>query len=183
MALPDLTTLANFKANQGITGTVDDAELSRLITAASAFVRSYCGRDFSSQSYSQVWSGKGAVQMPFRQYPVTAVASLTIDGVTVPPSDGVTPGYVFDDHFLMLMGYRFTRGFNNVQVSYTAGFDPIPYDLEQVVIELVGLRRSQAQTKGKSSQGMANETTTFIVKDMLPSSQTAIELYKRRIPL
>jgi len=68
--------------------------------------------------------------MMLKNFPVTSVASLSIDGVTVPPRAPLAlpqtaaswSGYVFDDVRLMLSGWTFCRGFNNVAVAYAAGF-------------------------------------------------------------
>ena len=181
--LPDLTTLANVKSWLSITGAGDDAELSRLVTAASGFVRAWCNRDFSLQTYTHTYNGKGTQSIKTRQYPIVAVTSLVIDTDVIPLApDAISNGYMFSDTEIAVRGYRFNRGFQNIQVGYQAGFAVIPSDLEQAVIELIGLKRSQAKNNGLSSKGIANETTAFIVKDLLPGTQTNLNFYKRVRP-
>ena len=83
-----------------------------------------------------------------------------------------TPGYIFTDIMLVLIGYGFNRGMANVMVSYTAGFATVPLEIEQACIELIAFRYREAQRVGMSSKGMLGETTSFIVRDVPPSVAT-----------
>ena len=99
MAAIDLTTVAlvNGWLNQG-SGT-DAALIQSAITAFSQFVLTYTGRTNlnSSASYLEVYSGSGSEILFLRNYPVTAVSSLAIDGVPIPQSTAVNlPGWVID---------------------------------------------------------------------------------------
>ncbi len=123
----DLTTLAAVKAwrSPPIATTADDAQVARIITAASAFIRRYLQRDLVSQSYGEVRNGTGGRELMLRHAPVTAIAALSIDGNEVPAApDAVSPGYVLagESGILYLRGYGFYRGVQNVAASYTAGF-------------------------------------------------------------
>jgi hypothetical protein len=147
MAAPsDLTTLANVKAwlsgNPAIGGQ-DDALLGRLITAASRFILATLQRPIIlPHAVTESYDGDGSTRMTLAQWPVTSVAALAIDGNTVPASnpaptasgylleawDGSPPGrpqtlylvgYGFSNFAL---GQGFTRAYQNVQVTYTAGY-------------------------------------------------------------
>ena len=92
----DLTTLANAKQWLGISSYTDDDLLMRLITAASFFIETYLSRRLGSQDYLEIRNGTGGQVMNFREYPVTAVAWVAVNGVSLPPApDTVTPGYRF----------------------------------------------------------------------------------------
>ena len=149
MAAGDLTTLATVKDWLGIPSgdTSKDARLSRLITSSSARIVGWLGRGILSASYSETYSGVGNARLGLRNYPVIAIASLTVDGVTVPAASGSPPagGYtvahvgspVVTGAFINLSGYCFTRGADNVAPVYTAGYATVPADIEQAAIELV----------------------------------------------
>lgn len=128
MGVPgDLTTLATVKAwrSPPIATTVDDAQISRVITAVSEFIRHYLQRNLVSQSYSEVRNGLGGRELMLRHAPVTDVAALAIDGNAIPPApDPVSPGYVLagESGILYLRGYAFRRGAQNVAATYSAGF-------------------------------------------------------------
>ncbi|HVI52917.1 MAG TPA: head-tail connector protein [Candidatus Sulfotelmatobacter sp.] len=187
MTTADLTSLDRAKAWLGLTDpdqTEDDLLLSWLITAASAFIASWCGRDFASQGYIETRDGTGNVRMPFANSPVTAVASLLIDNRPIPPGDPVSaPGYYFTPSMLMLNGFSFSRGLGNVVITYTAGLPGIPPDLEQACIELVGLRFREKDRIGLTSKGLAGESTGFQQADMPASVQTVLQFHKRILPL
>jgi hypothetical protein len=90
----------------------------------------------------------------------------------------------FDDTTLYLSGgRRFTRGRNNVQLRYTAGFDDIPVDLAQVCVETVGLRWRERDRIGHTSKSLQGETVSFTLADFSPSGQTVIDSYKRTAPV
>src|SRR5579862_2403078 len=125
MAASDLTSLANVKAwfAPPLAATSDDALLQRLITAASGFILTWLDRDLTQQSYGETRDGTGGTRLALGNTPVTAVSSVAIDGVAIPPMpDAVSPGYGFSATQLVLRGFAFTRGAQNVAVSYTAGY-------------------------------------------------------------
>lgn len=184
MAAGDLTTLTNVRAWLGITSVNDDAILSRLITSASAYIQSWINRSFALQTYSESRSGNGGAVMAFADYPVTAVSSVVIDGQTIPQSpDGQQAGYVFDANTIGLIGYRFNKGFNNVQLVYTAGYANVPFEIEQACIELLSLRYRERERIGHQSKSVQGETVSYIVKDMPDSVKTILNNYRKVIPL
>lgn len=110
--------------------SVTDALLARLITAVSTYIQTWLNRTIRNLPYTETRSGLGMPTMMLGHSPVTSVSSLTIDGQTVPARAALVlpqtaaswSGYVFDEVRLMLSGWCFSRGFNNVTVSYAAGF-------------------------------------------------------------
>jgi hypothetical protein len=181
----DLTTLTNLESWLGLaSGNEDEPLLARLITAVSAYIETWCDRQFASQSYSEVRDGTGALRMAFAQSPVTAVASVAIDGNAIPPGDAVmTPGFYFTPTMLMLNGYEFCRGLGNVALSYTAGFAATPPDVEQACIELAAMRYREMGRIGVASKSVAGESTSFVIKDMPPSVATILAPWRRVLPL
>lgn len=134
MADNDLTTLANAKAWLGINQTTDDAILVRLISAASRMVLGEIGRgSLLSRSQTEHYNGVGGSRLMLRRWPVTAVSSVTVDGVAIAaqtarplgagwalePWDGTDPGR---PQFIDLFGYRFAAGRQNIDITYRAGY-------------------------------------------------------------
>jgi hypothetical protein len=137
MADGDLTTLAHVKAWLGAGGQPlpgsDDALLARLVGAASRFVQNWLGRQIASQAYAETLDGNGGTAMLLRHWPVTAVAALSIDGLSIPAAapppnsngyrlqawDGISEA---GPQQLALVGYAFHRRRQNVAVAYTAGY-------------------------------------------------------------
>ena len=186
MATGDLTTLANVKAylSPPLVTTADDALLSRLVTAASQFIQSWLNRSIASASYSETRNGAGGTRLFLRNRPVTAISSLTIDGVAIAPSAPAPTGdgYLFDESSLYLIGHCFTRGAQNVSVHYTAGFAATPPEIEQACIALVALRYKERDRIGQGSKNVGGETVSFQQKDMPADVATILDQYRSVVP-
>lgn len=182
--MADLTTVANAKAWMGVKTTDDDALIARLIAAVSAYIQTWTNRQFAQAAYNEVRDGNDGTLLAFADYPVSAVASVTVDKLAIPyaanPGDA---GYRYDATRLWLTGYVFSRGQANVQVAYTAGYASVPPEIEQACIELVALRYKERDRIGHESKGLAGETVRFVVKDMPDSVRTILNNYKKVIPL
>lgn len=183
MAAGDLTTLANVKQWLGLAATTDDALLSRMITAYSSQIQTWLNRVILKQAYTEVRDGTGRNVLVFADYPVSAVASVAVDGNAIPAGDFVVPGYRFDATRLFLNGYTFCRGLGNVQINYTAGYDTVPPELEEAVIQVIALRYREKDRIGLQSKTLAAETVSFFVKDYPDTVRTTLNNYRKVVPL
>jgi hypothetical protein len=195
MAFGDLTCLADVTAwlqtGQNPFPATDDALLGRLITGASQFIQSWLQRQIALSDWIEVRDGDGGQRMPFANFPVNAVLSLSIDGLTIPPAPasggiggGFTAGYVFSPTELALRGYVFTRRAQNVIVSYTAGYPRVPPDIAQACIELVCQRYRERTRIGEVSKALVSgETVTFSQKDMSDDVMTLLSQYRVVAPV
>jgi hypothetical protein len=202
----DLTTLANAKQWLNISSETDDDLLTRLIHAASAFIETYLSRRLGSQTYAEIRDGTGGRVMNFREYPVTAVSLVAVNGVPLPlVPDMVTPGYRFTRTQIILQGHRFTQGWANVSLNYTAGYGPpsggwfedpwitapqpdgsipwVPFDLEQACIELVSWRYMERQHIGQSGKSLEGANVSYSVQDLPPDVRTVLDRYRRVTPV
>lgn len=131
----DLTTLAAVKAWLTIENTNSDALLSTLVTAWSRTVYGYLSIAIISRQFVERRDGVGNARMMLKQYPVTSVASLTINGQTIPAADPTSTspvGYLLEPwdgnapasmQMIDLFGpYCFWRGRQNVAATYNAGY-------------------------------------------------------------
>jgi hypothetical protein len=178
----DLVSLADVKAYLG--GDLqsnDDAVLSRLISAASAFFVTACARPILERSHSEFYDGKGNGRLYLRQTPVTAVTALSIEGANVPQAmEPGQPGWRLNGNVILLFGHWFNRGLVNVSVSYSAGYATAPADVAEAVMELVGLRYRGRDRLGKVTEsigGMA--TTSYTQRDVSPFVASVIARYTR----
>jgi uncharacterized phiE125 gp8 family phage protein len=191
MASGDLTNLADVKAWLQIGQTpfpsTDDALLSRLVTAASGFIEAWLGRQILSADWLEVRDGGGGQVMAFANFPVTAVSSLSIDGIDIPPAPadgGFGAGYVFTPTELALRGYVFTRRAQNVIVTYSAGYDTVPPDIAQACIELVCRRYRERTHIGEVTKSLGGaETVRFSQQDMSDGVATVLAQYRAVAPI
>jgi hypothetical protein len=191
MAFGDLCTLADVTAwlqtGQNPFPAVDDALLTRLVAAASRFIESWLDRRILAADWIEIRDGNGGQRLAFANFPVTAVLSLSIDGLTIPPArqdGGFGAGYVFSPTELALRGYVFTRRAQNVVATYTAGYASIPPDVAQACIELVCQRYRERSRIGEMSKAlMSGETVTFSQKDMSDDVKTLLAQYRAVAPV
>lgn len=184
MPLADLTTLDDFKSYAKVNASTDDALLRTMITAYSAAARSFMNRDITTASYSITRDGRGTSAMQLPQFPITAVSSVIVDGMPVSAQTAFgLPGYRFTETALILDGFRFTRGFGNVQVAFTAGYVEPPADIAQAVNEWVALRYKEVDRIGFASKSLAGETVSFITKAMPDSVKSVLVQHQSIAPL
>ncbi len=183
MPAVDLTTVDKLRSWLNLTGEKDDVLLASLVTAASAFAENWMTRLILSASYVETLDGNASDRMILKQYPITAVSSVIVDGYSLPVSTAYNvAGYQFDDIGIYLIGYQFTRARRNVQISYTAGYASVPLDLEQAVIEICAQRYRERDRIGLVSKGLAGETTSFSQRDMSEGARSVLQYYQRVFP-
>lgn len=190
----DLTTITEVKAwiGGGLgTNSVNDAQLSALISACSAdFIRATKRPDLLTSTYAEVRQGDGASRIALFHWPISAVATLTIGGAAVTVSaDKVAPGFYFDldidperAYNLYLIGQCFTDA-AVVKIGYTAGYATVPFDIKQAVNDWVAYRFKQnpnlGQTQSRSVEGESIQQTQ---EDAPKTALACIERYARCIP-
>jgi hypothetical protein len=191
MAFGDLTTLADVKAwlqtgQDSFPGT-DDVLLARLITAASQFIQIWLNRQIASADWRELRDGNGGQRLAFANFPVSAVLSLSIDGLAIPaspPDGGFGAGYVFSPTELALRGYVFTRRAQNVAVTYTSGYPVTPPDIAQAAIELVCQRYRERTRIGEVSRALGGgETVTYSQLDMGEDVRLLLSQYRALVPV
>lgn len=133
MAAYDLCTLPDVKAWLGRSDTNSDAVLASLITRTSRQILSYLHRPtVLPHAANEIRDGTGGVSLMLREWPVLSVSSVAVCGQAVPPMqsfatggfavepwNGVPPGHA---QLLLVGGYWFEQGTQNVSVSYRAGY-------------------------------------------------------------
>ena len=139
MASPfDLVSLADLKCWLDAVGTDDDVLLARLITQISRAILNVIDRPtILPSTYTEIRDGGNDVSIMLQEWPVIGVSSCTVDGVVIPPSPPLIAGasaqmgYVLDPsnvappgtmQRLSLRRYLFKCGFQNVTISYSAGY-------------------------------------------------------------
>jgi len=185
MAAKDLTTVAKVKSWANITDANSDVLLADLVTRASQYVLTYLSREIKQANISgERINGNGRTRIMPREWPITAISSLKVSGIVVPASvDGLLNGYAFDDRNIYLLPGSnvgvFSEGVRNVEVSYTAGYEAIPEDIEQAAIEYCAKKYKDRARIGLTSEGMAGQQTSFSQSDLTADTQANLKRYKR----
>lgn len=167
-------------------GINDDIVLAKLIKSATQTILNYISReDIVADDYTDTRSGSGQKRMQVINTPINSVDSVTIDGVAIPASTGFDkPGYSYDKESIVLAGYVFPKGLDNVVIAYNGGFASVPDDIAQVCVELVALRNSSRTRIGHQSKSLAGETVSFITDDLTSAMKGILNQgYRRVVPL
>jgi hypothetical protein len=133
MARGDLVSLAQLKAHLGVQSSADDILLASMISQISRAICTYLNRSFIwPRDVVDLFDGNGRNRIQLRNWPVVTVTAVTIDGGRLAPStDGHGVGWLLepsDDEppgamqMIMLRGGVFPRGWQNVGISYRAGY-------------------------------------------------------------
>ncbi len=179
MAAGDLTTLENAKQYLGLTAAADDTLLGRLITAASAWIKSFLNRDVLETAYLDTFDGTGTPKLMLPQYPITSLTSVTVDGVAVDLATLVFRGAVLT----RTDGAIFPMGYGNVAVSYKAGFTAIPADIEQACVEIVGWNYKVRDRIGHASKTIQGEVVAFQTQDIPNQAKTLLNNWRKVVPV
>jgi hypothetical protein len=83
----NLTTLANFKTDIGLTTTDEDAWITAKLPRVSALIARFCNRVFAKQTYSQQFRDVESDALSLSQYPIVSVTSITEDGTVLASTD------------------------------------------------------------------------------------------------
>lgn len=134
----DLVSLTDLKRWLDIAGTDDDTLLSNLITQISRTILNLIDRpSLLPSTYTEVRDGGNELSIMLGQWPVIAVSSCTVNGVSLPPSGpliagaGTPCGFALEPSStvppgtmqrLSLRGFVFTSGIQNITISYSAGY-------------------------------------------------------------
>jgi hypothetical protein len=165
----------------------DDNLLTRLITAASEWIRQETSRNYAAGNYTETRSGQGGRILFLRNPPANAVSSLYIDGAEIPArNNSVTAygqnGYTFGDDKIVLTGYSFNRGIDNIQITYSIGNNTTFPDIEQVCVEMVSLTYREIDRLGHASKVLGGEQVSFDLKALSNRSRETLDHYKSPIP-
>lgn len=193
--MPDqLAQLSDVKAYLKIADTASDLILTRLIAATSAlFLNAASRKAILTASYTETRNGNGGDRIVVRNFPVTAVASVSILGLGVPTAipnytgaTGSIPTWGFDDYSIFLNYGFFPRGRQNVQLAYTAGYAVVPDDIQEAIITLCALRYKRKNTLDVTTEKDSvngGVVMSFTTKDIPDFVQETIKNYTNDLPI
>jgi uncharacterized phiE125 gp8 family phage protein len=166
-----LDTLANVKTALLVTGTADDAALTRLMDAAESVIEQHTGRQFAGGSFTETHPAGGRLLF-LRNFPVTTVTSLRVDPARQFGTDTerATDAYVLHADRgvvesltgpFLPAGCRGQAGWPEaVQVTYSTATGAVPPAVQQAFAELVGHWYREAKTNADAGYLMLTELTS-----------------------
>jgi len=168
---PDLVDLDAMKDELriGSADTEHDAFLARAITQVSAAITNYCNRVFAAETVRDVvYSRLGETQLQLSRFPVINVTAVMVaDGTGGQVALAENTDYLVDaprGWLLRLGGGGVPTSWYNTPttVTYQAGFQDIPGDLQQAALRLIAARfhnRGRDPTlRSQSQPGLGDQT-------------------------
>src|SRR5262245_11346917 len=77
------TARAKYNLNNLTTTAAEDTTLAALVMACSKAIRKFCGREFDSQQFDELYHGNGHHRLLLRQFPIISVARVAYAPTTV----------------------------------------------------------------------------------------------------
>ena len=179
-----LATVADVKDFLGLGATAepDESLFETLINNVSVFFASYCGVDqFKSKTYTEYHDGNGSRFVFPYQTPINTVIELNEDSDWVWGSDttiGEDDYRIVDKAYIVYDGL-FAIADQSIKIEYNAGYATIPLDLKQACIEEVVRKYKHRRDLDVSSKSAQDGTTSYITKDLLPSTKLTLDKYRR----
>lgn len=168
-----------------LTGADDDDFLQRAINDWSDAIETCCNRVFKSAEYTDEVHDGGKLSILLRNFPVTEVTSITIDGAALGTDDYTTD--LASGIIRPAYGKRFSGGKGSVLVTYTGGYETIPGDIKRAVKQLVALEyylsghgRKALAKRGESAPGGGSVTYERGPEDQVRIIDRIARRYGRR---
>lgn len=132
-----LATLSQLKTHLSIqqSDTKYDGKMTLFLEAATAWIEQYCDRKFKSENYVETIHGNRSNYIVTDQWPIISVSELRISSERDWTSaqtliDSSSYGISSDKLGVTYYAGHFPRGFDNIRLSYRAGYEVIPADLQ-----------------------------------------------------
>lgn len=127
-----------------------EALYQQYIDAAENIVADYLSYSPASASYTHTLTGSGRSSIQLKAKPVTALTSVTVDGV----ARNVADFSLDDERITDTTGAVFARG-STIVVEYTAGWSTVPALIQMAAMEIASLLSLQA------GENIGVNSTTF----------------------
>jgi hypothetical protein len=183
--MPDLTTIDALKQWLGETTDKSDDALTHVVSAASAFVESYCQRKFNSDTYTEYHDGTDAETLNLNQFPIISVTGVYEGGSAVSLVTGVDPYanpqpeiVIYQEEGKLVRPFSSFFGYRRYyKVIYVAGYATIPADLVDATLNVAALMLREKDRVGIAMKQGSSQTVQF-VRSLPETTQRTLERYR-----
>lgn len=140
-----IISLADLKVYLELSSSAHDEMLKTFINAVTEYVESYLGRRIKYTTYTnQLVSGKNESTI-YLTFPIDSAQTFTLEknnGTQSSPNwDEIDADNYEVDYASgmcrLIEGSTFVKGFSNYRVSYKAGYNTVPDDIEYAAVRLI----------------------------------------------
>lgn len=179
-----LTTIAVAKEHLGIPSadTSQDGRLELFINVASDRIANYCQRQLVATEVVDIVHGGMSNMLMLSEWPINSVSEVACDssGAFTPDTVIAPTEYRMVDDGTLLYKSIFPYGYGNVRVTYNAGYQQVPYDLQMSCLLFVEwlYRFRNSGSIGRSAISKGDEHTTLL-QDIPPIIKSLIDPFRR----
>jgi hypothetical protein len=176
-----LATVEDLKTFLSIDHSEDDASLYQAVVSGSMWFENQTGRTIRATDYIEIQDGTGGRSIIPSHYPVISVAAsgVTINGATVALSTAYgVAGYYLNGSVIRLRSEFVSEGQGNVSIQYRGGFETVPEDVRQAVLEVSAIMYRERERVGIQSKTLGGEPVSFYYAPPARVVST-VEAYRR----
>lgn len=169
-----------------------DARLEQLINVSSSMIENYIDRKLIYQQYIERYDGRVNDRLLLKEWPAVKPTEIRSDNLWSFDNNSIMPveNYEIDQQTtVVLKGYFFPRGNQNIRVTYHAGYAspvlggagfPLPTELNQAAIMLVAWQYQLRADRrlGIASKGKQGESISY-VKGLPTEISMMLDLHAR----
>jgi len=181
----NLVSKEEYKAYAGITNPNSDTEINSILTRVSEFVKTYCKRtflDYVNEAKVEIFSG-GSGSLILTEGPVRLVNLVEYSSTYGLSYTELLEfvDWVEDDGYIVSINTNgFPSALRGYKVTYVAGYDTLPGDLQLAVFDLITYyRRNDGSVHSTKSPGTNSVQVEFISTTTLPAHiRRILDLYR-----
>ena len=192
-----LTTLVAVRERLGRTAgtptSLSASELDALIhslnAAASARIKAFCRRLLTKKTLTERYDAPGDRDvLQLRQFPIVSVTEVRVDAAVVaasayaPSSVNADAVFAARGQLVRMDGGDWPESRRGIEVTYVAGYDPVPADLaDAATIQVLwDLKRTEAGGGriGLRATVIGDDTATFMVDEWAPDALSRLRAYR-----
>jgi len=177
-----LTSLEKVKEFIGITDTSQDTFLGTLLDGVSDAIETDCRRAIALGTYSEKFDIEYDYTEDFlvTNSPIQSVVALTDNGTLL----AETTDYYWESYGYIHRypeDYYFTTGLRKVEITYVAGYDPIPDDVQLVVQKLVAQIYNTRDTGAFAQERIGDYSYSLLQNQIIadPFINTVLKRYRK----
>lgn len=149
------TLIAQAQGNQTL-ASLSETEIIALTSQALEIIEKWLCRTFSLDVYTDTYNGDGTRSLFLRTYPVVEIQEIAITACNTTDIYAPETGQVIPDGFTVDfssgevqiscgVGNAFTKGFQNIEITYLAGYTSLPQAIVEATIQLAAWLYSMSQ--------------------------------------
>ncbi len=173
-----IITNTEIKEYLKITGTSQDALLTKIASRAQEILEGYLSRKIEQATYTEKHDG-GEPLILVKNRPIISVTSLKDNGVTVDASKYV----VYNESGIVALksGY-FTSGLQKVEITYDAGYATVPELIKEAALEIAMLIYKDIDAGegrfGKTGVSVPQTGNLNFIRQLNPATRLGLGKYK-----